>query len=870
MDSEDLLDGVELARLFEASPEVLLVLRPDSPRFTMVAATQARFDVTHTTKATLGKGLFEVFPDNPDDLEATGTSNLRASLARVLTTKEPDTMAVQQYDIRGPDGTFQKKYWSPKNIPVLSGTGEVSYILHRVEDVTELVQASELGQELRDRTRDMEREVLRRSRELAEANQQLRDANAKLGELDKAKTAFFSNVSHEFRTPLTLILGPLETALNTPDGTASRAEILIAHRNAVRLLALVNSLLDFSRLEAGRVNAIFAPTDLAAFTSGLAGAFQSLFDEAGLRLIVDCPQLPTAIYVDPSQWEKIVLNLISNAFKFTFEGQVAVRLEWHGAHVELHVQDTGTGMPERELPRIFERFHRVEGARGRSYEGSGIGLSLVHELVRLHGGSIRVASEVGRGSTFTVSIPVGSSHLPAERVVANGGEGGTADAVQGQILEAKQWLRSVTLNEVPAATTPAGSPPTPGKKGRVLIADDNADMREYIVRLLSPRWEVTAVADGRAALMAAEARPPDLVLSDVMMPELDGIGLLAALRANPDTRLTPVILLSARAGEEARVEGLETGADDYLIKPFSARELVTRVNTQIETARVRRLAADAARELAETRAQMVETLETKNRDLQASYRELGAAQAQLVQSAKMASLGELVAGIAHELNNPLTFLLSHLTTIARALAELEPHAEGGPENPALLLWCRAGERIREMHLGLTRIHELVLKLRTFSRLDEGEVKRVSMKESVGAALTILGHRLMGIDVVTHFGEPDEIECYASLLNQALVNLLTNAIDAIDTHGTITVTTGAEGSFFAVVVADTGRGIPEALRDRVFEPFFTTKPLEQGTGLGLSITYSIVKKHGGTLELLPGDSGGTKAIIRLPLSLHGSV
>jgi signal transduction histidine kinase len=843
--------------LFEASPEVLLVLRPDTPRFTMVAGTDARFEATHTSRATLGKGLFEVFPDNPDDPAATGTGNLRASLERVLATRKADTMAVQKYDIRRPDGTFETKYWSPKSIPLLSATGKVLYIIHRVEDVTELVEANELGEELRGRTREMEREVVKRSRELAETNQSLRQLNAKLGELDAAKTAFFSNVSHEFRTPLTLILGPLEAALARPNAQLSGEEVTTVYRNATRLLRLVNSLLDFSRLEAGKTDALFAPTDLTSLTAGLSGAFQSLLDDAGLRLIVDCAQLPEAIYVDPVKWEKIVLNLVSNAFKFTFEGEIEVGLDWLGDHVELRVRDTGTGIPEPELPHIFERFRRVEGAKGRSIEGTGIGLALVHDLVQLHGGSVNVASAVGKGSTFTVSIPAGNAHLPADRLVANDEGSQSKEALRGHINEASQWLRPTAPESTPDAA--------PSARRRILVADDNADMREYIVRLLSSEWEVSAVADGNAALRSASADRPDLVLSDVMMPGLDGVGLLTALRANIETRTVPVILLSARAGEDARLEGLETGADDYLVKPFSARELMTRVRTQLELARVREMAADAARELAQTRAQLVEKLERANGELQKSYQELAATQAQLVHAAKMASLGQLVAGIAHEVNNPLAFLQSHAQTVGRSVAELEPLLKNeGSEGALAVSWRRAGARLKEMDVGLRRIQDLVQKLRTFSRLDEGERKQVSIRESVDAALTILTHRLEDrIEVRTRFSGPDEYECYASLLNQALVNLLGNAIDAIEARGSISVSADVDDAGLTIRIIDTGHGIPESVRDRVFEPFFTTKDVGRGTGLGLSITYSIIKKHGGTIELLPADGGGTEAVVRLP-------
>jgi signal transduction histidine kinase len=834
----------------------------------MVAATDARLVATHTTRErTLGCGLFEIFPDNPDEQGATGSSNLRASLERVLATRAADTMAVQKYDIRGPDGSFQSKYWSPKNIPILSATGTIRYILHRVEDVTDLVQASEVGEELRDRTREMEREVITRSRELAEANVKLRSANAQLGELDSAKTAFFSNVSHEFRTPLTLILGPVERALGSPETVLAGEDLAALHRNALRLLRLVNSLLDFSRIEAGGLAATFAPTDLSLLTAGIAGAFQSLFEDSGLKLVVECPPLPEPVYVDRTHWEKIVMNLVSNAFKFTFAGEVAVRLRWLGERVELSVRDTGTGIPQAELPRVFERFHRVEGARGRSFEGSGIGLALVHELVRLHGGEVRVESEVSRGSTFYVDIPTGSAHLPADRLSESSPfapNEATADGAQ--LLEAKQWMRAEAALPRAAAPTRAAPPqPAPGgPRGRVLVADDNADMREYLERLLAPHWDVELAPNGRAALERALESPPDLVLSDVMMPELDGASLLAALRADPRTRLLPVILVSARAGEDARLEGLETGADDYLVKPFGARELVTRVRTLLEVAKVRRAAADAARELAETRALLVARLEEKNAALESAFHDLKQTQAQLVQSAKMASLGELVAGIAHEINNPLAFSLGHVGTVERSLAAIQP-ALGSEQSDAAGSYERAADRLREMRIGLTRIQELVNKLRTFSRLDEGERKRVSVRDSVESVLTILRHRVgAGVTIATHHDGPERIDCYASLLNQAVMNLVANALDAVGAEGSVAITTGTRDGWFELSVADTGHGVPSAVRDRVFEPFFTTKPVGEGTGLGLSITYSIAKKHGGDVALLPRDGGGTVAVLRFPI------
>jgi len=570
--------------LFESAPGLFLALAPD---LSIVAVTDGYLEATMTDReAILGKGIFDVFPDNPDDASADGTSNLRASLERVLATRTADTMAVQKYDVRGLDGSFHVKYWSPKNVPVLSASGDLLYILHRVEDVTDLVRASELGEELRGRTRAMEQEVLIRSRELAAANRELRDANAKLGDLDAAKTAFYSNVSHEFRTPLTLMLGPIEDALASPEQALGGEALKLTHRNSLRLMRLVNSLLDFSQIEAGRIQASYEPTDVSALTTYLASAFRSAIERTGLGFEVDCEALPEPVYVDHSLWEKIVLNLLSNALKFTFEGTIGVSVRWCGDHVELRVRDTGTGIPEHELPHVFERFHRVVGARSRTHEGSGIGLALVHDLVRLHGGAVQVASQPGVGTTFTISLPRGSAHLPPERVAAKRSTTWTGRAAPHFVEEALRWSHGTKSNvAVPVTTGPSFTPSR--TRARILVVDDNADLRDYIANILNELYVVELASDGLAAFAAARLRKPALILSDVMMPNLDGFGLLHAVRSDPTLQDVPVILLSARAGEEATIEGLEAGADDYLVKPFAARELLARVRTHVELARQR-------------------------------------------------------------------------------------------------------------------------------------------------------------------------------------------------------------------------------------------------------------------------------------------
>ncbi|WP_367127637.1 SpoIIE family protein phosphatase [Saccharothrix sp. HUAS TT1] len=409
-----------------------------------------------------------------------------------------------------------------------------------------------------------------------------------LAELDRAKTAFFSNISHEFRTPLTLIMGPVQELRDRfADDDPVREELESVHRNGLRLGKLVNTLLDFSRIEAGRVQARYEPVDLAAFTAELASVFRSAVERAGLAFRVDCPPLGEPVRLDRSMWEKVVLNLLSNALKFTFDGAIGVAVRRDGDHAVVTVSDTGAGVPEHEMPRLFERFHRIDNARSRSNEGSGIGLALVQELVGLHGGTITAESAEGAGTAFTIRLPFGHAHLPADSVAEAAGADVVSSTADPFVQEAMRWLPGVR-GEQGLAVVPTTTP-TGGRQasGRVLVADDNADMRDYLRRLLAPHYEVTTVNDGRAALEAVRGAAPDLVVSDVMMPHLDGLELLGALRADPRTAGVPVLLLSARAGQEASIEGLEAGADDYLVKPFSAAELLARVRANVELARLR-------------------------------------------------------------------------------------------------------------------------------------------------------------------------------------------------------------------------------------------------------------------------------------------
>jgi signal transduction histidine kinase/CheY-like chemotaxis protein/serine phosphatase RsbU (regulator of sigma subunit) len=406
----------------------------------------------------------------------------------------------------------------------------------------------------------------------ATAHQAVRERIEVLEELDRAKTDLFANASHELRTPLTLVSAPAEEALADTDDPlppVQRERIRLVRRNAARLRRLLNNILDFTRISGGGLRADLVATELAELTSAVAASFAPAVERGGLRFHVDCAPLPRMVFVDREMWERIVLNLLSNALKFTLTGSITIRLGGDEDTVRLTVEDTGIGIPTDQIPLVFHRFHRVHGNIGRTREGAGIGLALVHELVGLHGGTVSLTSEAGTGSTFEVCIPYGTGAMTSA-------------------TPEPAWVREVHLAEALGWMPDSpGAPVGPGGAAPVLVVEDNAELRGYLVRLLSPQWTVRSAADGEAALALAKAVKPALVLTDVGMPQMDGLALLDALREDPATQDVPIILLSAQAGAEATANALHAGADDYLVKPFSSVELLARVRSTIELARLR-------------------------------------------------------------------------------------------------------------------------------------------------------------------------------------------------------------------------------------------------------------------------------------------
>lgn len=618
----------------------------------------------------------------------------------------------------------------------------------------------------------------------ATAHEEERRRAEALAEVNRAKTTFFSNVSHEFRTPLTLMLGPTQDALESPERALSGEDLEAVYRNQLRLLKLVNTLLDFARIEAGRAQAAFELTDLAQLTGDLASVFRSAIEKAGIELLVDCPPLAGPVYVDRTMWEKIVFNLLSNALKFTPTGRIVVRQVMVGDHLVLSIEDTGCGIPAAEIGNVFNRFYRIEGTASRTYEGTGIGLSLVEELAHLHGGVVGVESALGRGSTFTVSLPLGSAHLPADRI---GGERtliSTEIRADAYVVEALRWL--------PGAE-PHASPRDDGPLYRVLVADDNADMRGYLCKLLGAHFDVIPVGDGEAAWVAILERKPDLVVTDVMMPKLDGFGLLARLRGEAKTRSLPVLMLSARAGEEARSEGIEAGADDYLVKPFSARELVARVWAKLEAARHTRL------------------MEEKNVDLD-----------------------RFAYVLSHDLKAPLRAIDKLSRWIEQ---EIGPSGSDETRQNLVLLRGRV-QRMENMiqgiltyaRIGRTPSVEEVdvahLVTETIDSLAPPDALRITVQDQLPMLVT------------------DRVQ-----LGQVFANLIGNAIKHHDRkNGSVKVTCAAREREYEFVVADDGPGIAKRFQEKIFDLFQALSPNDQNTGIGLAICKKIVESHGGCLSV----------------------
>jgi signal transduction histidine kinase len=675
---------------------------------------------------------------------------------------------------------------------------------------------------LREREFYARTELEFRTEELRRTSVQLQESLQKLQELDHLKSQFFANVSHELRTPLTLVLSPLEAILQDDDVELPgrvRDQLESMHRNAARLLRLINNLLDLAKLESGKVYLRYEPIELRAALSATLLPFQALAQRKKIRLWLEGEEA-TPVHVDAERLEVVFQNLLANALKFTSEGgEVKVIVSEEPDQVAVAVTDTGVGIAPKDLPIIFDRFAQADGSATRRFGGTGIGLALVKELVELHGGNVSVESEPRVGSTFTVRLPKGTSHIREELRERRAVD---LPVVRDRRESSRDPVAALMPKAPPAGILDWAEPPeaaeesaAPARRERILVVEDNPDMRRFLTQLLSLHYRVTAAQDGQEGLEKVREEHPDLVLSDVMMPRLSGYDLTSRLKTDPRTHDIPVILLTAKRGVDPTLEGFSQGADDYLGKPFNTRELLARVRAQLRL-----------RDLAQ----------------------------QLAQAQKMSMLGTLSAGLAHEVRNPINCIANSVPVLRKILS----HREGGNGDGRV-----AAEILDLIADGAERIDALVRDLLRFSHQDQAEVTGWSPTAELESTLKLLKHRVQEVRVVKELRFAGEIEGRPSQLNQVLMNLLDNALRAVGPEGEIRIRTDRDGAGLRLTVEDDGPGIAPEVLPRIFDPFFTTREVGEGTGLGLHLTRQIVEAHGGRIHASSTPGHGALFTVWLP-------
>jgi signal transduction histidine kinase len=674
---------------------------------------------------------------------------------------------------------------------------------------------------------------------------ELARANVSLRELDRAKSSFFSNISHEIRTPLTLILTPLTHLLQTRRGDLTPEQIATlegVRGNANRLLKMVNSLLDFARLEAGQTRIHLTEFSMDDLTREMANLFRAAAESHGIRLVVEDQAGDLRVHSDLDKLEKILVNLLGNAVKFTPQGgQITLRCARSGKDFVLSVKDTGSGIDPQHHESVFERFTQLENSRQISTRGTGIGLAMVREYARLLGGQVTLDSELGKGSTFTVRLPIS-------------GPAGTAPVqVSGQEATSSPKLeRDLILSDLATTREPPRSSirevVKPGEhRARILVVDDNPGLVDLVASILEADYNLLVASDGEQALDCLARESVDLVVSDVMMPKVSGLELVKRMRANERTRHTPIILLTARGGTVQKVEGLETGADDYIGKPFDPDELRARVRSLFE---LRRTTVGLAE---------------KSRELEAALEKLKDEELKVIESEKLRTLGDLAAGVFHELHNYLNIVCNGALPLKEGLADLNQRLEGKAKASEAETLTELAELAGVMVDAAVAARGVTGELKGYAHQDRSGISKVTdLNAVIQSTIRLFGQTHEGSIVLKLHDAPVAVECVPTRLTQVFTNLIKNALEVIGPEGKVEVETRIEGGTALATVTDNGPGVDPASLSKLFQPFHTTKKQGQGLGLGLSLSRKVMHDLGGELRYDASYRGGARFVVALPV------
>ncbi|EMY78873.1 GHKL domain protein [Leptospira weilii serovar Ranarum str. ICFT] len=815
-------DGYRL--IFESLPGLYLILLPD---LRIVAVSESYLKATNTKRdEILGRGIFDVFPDNPSDPNADGVGNLRDSLMLVLKDKATNTMAVQKYDVRRSEadgGGFEEKYWSPMNSPILNEKGEVVYIIHKVEEVTEFVRLKNMGKEqdkiaedLRNLTASMETEIYQRAQEIQNNNKKLLKLNdeltqrereiqeiyKRLFDIDQLKSQFFANVSHELRTPLTLIIASTRNLLKDQKiASTVRSHLETIERNSYTLLKHVNDLLDLSKLESGKMTLRYSNVNLSDVIRFIAAHFDIIVKERNIDFVLSIPE-NFPIQMDVSKVERIVLNLFSNAFKFVPDsGKIHCALKTEGVMASLYVADNGPGVPVHLRDQIFEKFRQGEEGDSRSFGGTGLGLAIAKEFANLHMGSIEVSDSTLGGALFKVQIPI---YAPIQ-----------IEDMQ-QSIETEELTPALIsdINQLQKNKIETQEPSTFYNRPKVLIVEDNAEMRKYVFDTLSADFNLWVASDGKQGLEKAILEKPDIIVTDIMMPVMSGDQMVKEIRKIPELVGTFILFLSAKSDQNFRVKLLQEGANDYLIKPFSPEEL---------SVKVRNFAACK---------KTIETLEIANKDMESfSY------------------------SVSHDLRAPILGIDGFIRII------LEDFSETMDSEVLRLL-----KVVQKNVLYMNNLIQDLLNFHKVSKIDMTS-RIVDMDRMVEEAIATVLQNYPEKDYSFQVEKLPNAFANGSALKQVWVNLISNAVKYSSTREYPVIKIGFTevDGFNVYFVEDNGVGFNKAYSTRLFKVFqrLHTQEEFEGTGVGLAIVARIVQRHGGQVFAEGEVNVGSKFSFTLP-------